>query len=122
MIRRYGLALLGLVFWAMPLVAAGADARAPLVLAAASLQDSLTAEADAWAVRGHPRPVISFAASSALARQIESGAPADLFISADEQWMDDVASKGFIRLGSRSNVAKNALVLIAPTASKTKAD
>ncbi len=120
MIRRYGLALLGLIFWAIPLLAAGADAKAPLVLAAASLQDSLTAEADAWAVRGHLRPVISFAASSALARQIESGAPADLFISADEQWMDDVASKGFIRLDSRSNVAKNALVLIAPTASKTK--
>jgi molybdate transport system substrate-binding protein len=44
--------------------------KAPLVLAAASLQESMTAAADAWAKKGHPKPVISFAASSALARQV----------------------------------------------------
>ena len=55
----------------------------PLVLAAASLQESMTAAADAWAAKGHVKPVISFAASSALARQVEAGAPADLFVSAD---------------------------------------
>lgn len=58
-------------------------AQPPLVLAAASLQESLTAAAEAWAARGHGHPVLSFAASSALARQIGAGASADLFISAD---------------------------------------
>ena len=46
----------------------------PIVLAAASMHDALEDAADVWAVRGHPRPVLSFAASSALARQIEAGA------------------------------------------------
>jgi molybdate transport system substrate-binding protein len=85
-----------------------------LVLAAASLQESLTAAADAYAKRGHPKPVISFAASSALAHQIEAGAPADLFISADEPWMDFLAGKNLIRTDSRKSFLTNRLVLIAP--------
>ncbi|MDB5690337.1 MAG: molybdate transporter substrate-binding protein [Sphingomonas bacterium] len=96
---------------------AGAEARAPLVLAAASLQESLTAAADAWAARRHERPVLSFAASSALARQIAAGAPADLFLSADEAWMDDVQGRGLLRPGSRTSFLANRLVLIAPAAS-----
>jgi molybdate transport system substrate-binding protein len=84
------------------------------VLAAASLQESLTAAADAWAARGHDKPVLSFAGSSALARQIEAGAPADLFISADEEWMDAVAAKGLIKPGTRARFLGNRLVLIAP--------
>lgn len=91
-----------------------AQQRGPLVLAAASLQEGLNAAADAWAARRHPRPIISFAASSALARQIEAGAPADLFISADEAWMDHVAGQGLIRSGSRVSFLANRLVLIAP--------
>jgi len=98
---------------ATPTLAAG-----PLVLGAASLQESLNAVADAWAAKGHPRPVISLAASSALARQIEAGAPADIFISADEQWMDDVAAKGFVRAGTRADLLGNALVLVAPLDSR----
>lgn len=88
------------------------------MLAAASLQESLNAAADAWARKRHPRPVISFAGSSALARQIESGAPADLFISADEKWMDHVAKKRLLRSGSRMSFLTNSLVLIAPASSK----
>ena len=88
--------------------------RAPLVLAAASLQESLNAAADAWAAEGPPRPILSFAASSALARQVGSGAEADLFISADREWMDHVAQAGRIRPDSRRHLAGNALVLIAP--------
>lgn len=113
---------LGILLMAIGLMAAPAKAqsRPPLVLAAASLQESLTAASRAWAARGHPLPVISFAASSALARQIEAGAPADLFISADEAWMDDVQAKGLLRAGSRSALLRNRLVLIAPVASRTR--
>ncbi len=84
------------------------------MLAAASLQESLTAAADAWTALGHDRPVLSFAASSALARQIEAGAPADLFLSADEPWMNAVAAKGLVRRGTRATLLTNRLVLIAP--------
>lgn len=102
----------------LALLAAGCGPRqpgaAPLVLAAASLQESLTEAADAWAAQGHPRPVISFAASSALARQIESGAVADLFVSADEDWMDTVERTGKLRADSRRDLVGNSLVLIAP--------
>lgn len=90
----------------------------PLVFAAASLQESLTAAAAAWAAQGHPQPTISFASSSALARQIEAGAPADLYISADEDWMTDLQKKGLLRQGSRASFLGNRLVLIAPAASR----
>jgi len=99
-------------------VPASAQSRPPLVLAAASLQEALTAAGDAWAARRHTRPVLSFAASSALARQIEAGAPADIFISADEPWMDDVARKGMLRPGTRVSFLANRLVLVAPAASR----
>lgn len=97
-----------------------AQERGPLVLAAASLQESLTEAADAWARAGHARPVISFAASSALARQIEGGAPADLFISADEPWMDHVAGKGLLAPRSRVSFLANRLALIAPADSRIR--
>ncbi|MET0307925.1 MAG: molybdate ABC transporter substrate-binding protein [Sphingomonas sp.] len=87
--------------------------RAPLVLAAASLQESMNAAADAWARKGRARPVLSFAASSALARQVAAGAPADLFVSADEPWMDDVERRGLIVPGTRAPFLGNRLVLVA---------
>ena len=95
-------------------------ATAPTVLAAASLQEALTEAADTFARQGHPRPVLAFAASSALARQVEAGAPADLFVSADEQWMDVLAAKRRIVAASRRDLASNALVLIEPTAGHTR--
>jgi molybdate transport system substrate-binding protein len=88
-----------------------AAARPPLVLAAASLQESMNAAADTWARMGHERPVLSFAASSALARQIQSGAPADLFVSADEPWMDAVEKAGRVAPGTRVAFLGNRLVL-----------
>jgi len=97
-----------------PAALAASAASPPLVLAAASLQESLTAAADAWAKAGHPRPVLSFAGSSALARQIEAGAPADLFVSADEDWMNTVEQKGLIVPGTRATFLGNRLVLVAP--------
>jgi molybdate transport system substrate-binding protein len=91
-----------------------AQAKPPLVLAAASLQESLTEAGDAWAARRHEKPVLSFAASSALARQIDSGAPADLFLSADEDWMNDVQKNGRIVPATRVSFLANRLVLVAP--------
>ncbi len=80
----------------------------------------MTEAADAWAARKNARPVVSFAGSPALARQIEHGAPADLFVSADEEWMDYVAGKGLIRAGTRVSFLSNRLVLIAPAGSRTR--
>jgi molybdate transport system substrate-binding protein len=84
------------------------------------MQESLNAAADSWAQAGHPRPILSFAASSALARQITAGGPADLFISADEEWMDDVQRRGLLAQRSRANLVTNALVLIAPKGKATQ--
>jgi len=92
----------------------------PLVLAAASLQESMTAAADAWAAKGHVKPVISFAASSALARQVEAGAPADLFVSADEDWMNELAKRNLIVANTRVTFLGNRLVVAAPAGSKTR--
>ncbi len=116
MLRRLVLALMLLLL----APAATAAERGPLVLAAASLQESLTAAADAWAAKGHARPVLSFAASSALARQILAGAPADLFLSADEAWMDAVEKAGRLRPGTRATLLGNRLALIAPRASRVR--
>jgi molybdate transport system substrate-binding protein len=96
--------------------AATSDAdRGPLVVfAAASLTDALQ-EVDA-AFSAHSKTPIkeSFAASSVLAKQIEAGAPADVFVSADEQWMDYLAQHGLLASGMRRELLGNALVLIAP--------
>jgi molybdate transport system substrate-binding protein len=103
--------LMSLVAFTPPALA---EPKAPLVLAAASLQESMTAAADAWAHHGHPRPVVSFAASSALARQIAGGGNADLFVSADEDWMDYVAKAGLIVPETRVRLLFGALVLVGP--------
>ena len=105
------LALFGALSVSAPAVAQN---RALLVLAAASLQESMTAAADAWARKGHTRPVISFAASSALARQVQAGGKADLFASADEEWMDVLQKDGLLAERTRSAFLGNRLVVIAP--------
>src|SRR6478735_1975299 len=120
MTRLLRLAALALAIVLALTAQACAPSSGPVVLAAVSLQESLDAAADGWARKGHPRPIISFAASSALARQVEAGAPADLFISADEEWMDYIDRKGVVREGTRVSFLTNNLVLIAPAASKTK--
>jgi molybdate transport system substrate-binding protein len=95
-------------------IGAAPPQQAPIVLAAASLQESLTAASEAWARAGHPRPIISFAASSTLARQAEAGAPGDLFISADEDWMDALAARGLLAAGTRADLVGNRLVVVEP--------
>lgn len=86
--------------------------RGPVVLAAASLQEAFEEIGEAWAAQGHPPPMLSFAASSALARQVQQGAPADLFVSADEDWMDSLSEQGLLRPGYRQTIAGNRLVLV----------
>jgi molybdate transport system substrate-binding protein len=90
--------------------------KAPLVYAAASLTDVLKTLGDAYAATGQPKPDFSFASSSDLARQIEQGAQADVFLSADEQWMDYLDGKGMIDKASRVDLLGNSLVLIVPSA------
>jgi molybdate transport system substrate-binding protein len=86
------------------------------VFAAASLTNALTALGQAWTSAGHPQPSLAFAASGTLAKQIEAGAPADLYASADEKWMDQLEMQGLIDRPSRRNLLKTTLVLIAPVA------
>ena len=93
--------------------AADRPVSGPVVLAASSLQESLEEVGEAWAAEGHAAPVLSFAASSALARQVEQGAPADLFVSADEEWMDRLAERDLLRAGHRYDLLANRLVLVA---------
>jgi molybdate transport system substrate-binding protein len=88
--------------------------KAPLVYAAASLTDVMKVLGDAYAATGRPKPEFSFASSSDLARQIEQGAQADVFLSADEQWMDYLDRKGLIEKASRIDLLGNRLVLVTP--------
>jgi molybdate transport system substrate-binding protein len=113
------LALLALLIWSVGASATTAAAQgAPLlVFAAASMKNALD-DADALFERQKGMKVVaSYAASSALAKQIEAGAPADIFISADLDWMDYVEQRKLIRPGTRANLLGNKIVLIAPTGS-----
>jgi molybdate transport system substrate-binding protein len=85
-----------------------------LVFAAASLQNALDELAGPVERATGARIKASYAASSALARQIENGAPAEIFISADLEWMDYLAARKLIRPESRGNLLGNRLVLIGP--------
>ncbi|HEU5137385.1 MAG TPA: molybdate ABC transporter substrate-binding protein [Steroidobacteraceae bacterium] len=89
-----------------------------LVFAAASLTNVLGEQASAWEKVSGIRVKLSFAASSVLARQIEAGSKADVFISADQEWMDYLQSRNLLDEASRVNLVGNRLVLIAPADSK----
>lgn len=91
-----------------------------VVFAAASLKNALDEIAATWSKEtGKPAPRISYAASSALAKQLEQGAPADMFISADLDWMDYAQGKNLIKTDTRFNLLGNKIVVIAPKDSKT---
>jgi len=89
-------------------------AAALTVFAAASMTNAMQDVGTLWQAAGHRKIAFSFASSSVLALQIENGAPANLFISADEKWMDELAKKGLIVPGSRSDLVGNSLVLVEP--------
>jgi molybdate transport system substrate-binding protein len=85
-----------------------------LVFAAASLKNALDAIDDQYQKDSGKHVIVSLAASSTLAKQIESGAPADIFISADLDWMDYLAQRNLIKPETRKSILGNELVLIAP--------
>ena len=87
------------------------------VFAAASLTNAMQDIAQAYKKERHVEVVSSFASSSTLARQIEAGAPADLFISADQKWMDYAVDKKSIDTATRTTLLGNSLVVVAPKAS-----
>jgi molybdate transport system substrate-binding protein len=98
-----------------PAAAATEPARPGLlVFAAASLADALEEVDRAFTAATGVRVAASYAASSVLAKQIEAGAPADAFFSADLAWVDYLEKRGLIKPGSRRDVLTNTLVLIAP--------
>ena len=99
---------------------ASAAERPLTIFAASSLQESLDAVAKVWEAQGGRHVVVSYAASSTLARQIEQGAQADVFIAADADWMDYLQDRKQIEPASRFVLVRNALVLIAPINSSVR--
>jgi molybdate transport system substrate-binding protein len=118
--RRALLAALALApLFGLALPPAPVFAADPIVFAAASLQDALNDVAMRYKAMTGKTVTISYGASSTLARQIEQGAPADIFFSADLGWMDDLQMKSEIQDDSRLSLLGNKLVLVAPKASTT---
>jgi molybdate transport system substrate-binding protein len=91
-----------------------ARAESVHVFAAASLKTALDVVGERWKASARKDITMVYAGSASLAKQIAEGAPADLFISADLAWMDDLQSRGLIRPETRRNLLGNTLVLIAP--------
>jgi molybdate transport system substrate-binding protein len=111
---RRGLLLFILGLLAAPFMAVAAQAADVTVFAAASLKNALDDAAKLYQTKIGDKVSISYAASSALAKQIESGAPADIFFSADLDWMDYLQEKNLIDVASRHTLLGNTLVLVAP--------
>lgn len=114
---NYLIRLITLSAFLIVLGAGGAHADVT-VFAAASLKEALDELAADYRERAKGKVMVSYAASSALAQQIARGAPADIFISADLDWMDYIEKRGLVRKGSRADLLANRLVLVAPKDSK----
>lgn len=105
------------LFQAAPVAAAGKDL---LVFAAASTTDAITEISKLYEERGLGKVTSSFASSSTLAKQIEQGAPADVFLSANEKWMDYLEERQLLAVGSRVNLLRNRIVLVVPADSPAR--
>lgn len=101
------------------LLSTPAKAEDTMVFAAASLTNALEQVGAAYTAKSGKKIIFSFAASSALARQIAASGGADMFVSADSEWMDYLQTRGFVQAATRRNLLGNALVLIAPKDSET---
>ncbi len=118
MVHRRRLPLLALAF---VLLTGPALAAEPVkVFAAASLRESMTAAGAAYTKQTGAPVTFSFAGSNAIARQIEQGAPADVVVTADAEWMDWLSERRLIQAPTRKALLGNTLVLIAPAGSATK--
>ncbi|HMV68166.1 MAG TPA: molybdate ABC transporter substrate-binding protein, partial [Myxococcota bacterium] len=101
--------------FALLLLACTPAPRADLrVLAAASLTDALPEVARAWEAAGQPRVAFTFDGTSRLARQLDEGAPADLFLSADEAWTDWGVERGLLDPATRRDLLGGSLVAVVP--------
>lgn len=122
MTRRWSVLLLTMLTAALafaPFAMAAPPVEQPVtVFAAASMKEALDEATAAYQSATGQHVRVSYAASSALARQIEQGAPADLFASADLDWMDYLQERNLLDNASRQNLLGNTLVLIAPSTSK----
>lgn len=108
-IARQAAALAFMLLTALP-----AAAGQITVFAAASLKTALDEVAGDFAATSGDKVTLSYAGSSALARQIALGAPADVFISANPKWMDWLEGEGMVEAGTRADILGNRLVLIGP--------
>lgn len=109
---------LWLLLFCVPSLAAQTDNPPLIVFAAASLTNALQEVGDGFTKDSSIPVKFSFAASSVLARQIENGAPAEVFFSADLEWMDYLQTRKLIQVATRHDMLGNHLVLVAPADSK----
>ena len=105
------------VFLCLGVVRTAAAATDITVFAAASTTNALTEVAKIYESEGRGKVALSFASSSTLAKQIENGAPADVFLSANAEWMDYLEGKTLLEAGSRANLLGNRIVFIVPASS-----
>ena len=113
--RRFWLgAALATLLSTMSGAASAQQGTGPTVFAAASLKNALDDAAARWTADGHPAPKLSYAASNVLEKQIEQGAPADIFFSADLDWMETARKADLIQADKRVDLLANAIVLVAP--------
>ncbi len=118
MYRFAGLFAALVLLWGAASSPATAEDKTLTVFAAASMKNALDDIDTAFTARTGIKVNASYAASSTLARQIEQGAPADIFVSADTDWMDYAVGKKTINAATRSNLLGNSIVLIAPKDSR----
>ncbi|MBA3929267.1 molybdate transport system substrate-binding protein [Pseudoxanthomonas japonensis] len=122
LLRPAAIAALLLAITFAPFASRAQDKAGITVFAAASLKESLDEAAATYQKQTGVPVRVSYAASSALARQIEQGAPADVFFSADLEWMDYLQARNKLEPATRYTLLDNRLVLIAPKASKAQVD
>jgi molybdate transport system substrate-binding protein len=116
--RLAGFLLSFVILWGAALSPVSAEDKTLTVFAAASMKNALDDIDAAFTAKTGVKVNASYAASSTLAKQIEQGAPADIFVSADTDWMDYAVGKKNINESTRVNLLGNSIVLIAPKDSK----